>query len=57
MISAHWVELTIPDKPNSRLQKYLLTEAGRTWLELLQLTLHSAQEAPFYWPLSGQVRG
>jgi predicted HTH transcriptional regulator len=24
-----WMEMTIPDKPNSRLQKYRLTEAGR----------------------------
>lgn len=25
-----WVEMTLPDKPNSRLQRYRLTEAGRT---------------------------
>jgi hypothetical protein len=24
--------MTIPDKPNSRLQKYRLTAKGRTWL-------------------------
>lgn len=34
LIAARWLELTIPDKPNSRLQKYRLTEAGRAWLEL-----------------------
>jgi ATP-dependent DNA helicase RecG len=27
------LEMTVPDKPNSRLQKYRLTQAGRRWLE------------------------
>ena len=26
------LEMTVPDKPNSRLQKYKLTQAGRRWL-------------------------
>jgi Fic family protein len=27
------IEMMIPDKPNSRLQKYRLTDRGRRWLE------------------------
>jgi len=27
------LEYTIPEKPNSRLQKYRLTAKGRAWLE------------------------
>ncbi|MEI7437241.1 MAG: RNA-binding domain-containing protein [bacterium] len=32
ILNYHWVEYTIPDKPNSRLQKYRLTAKGRAAL-------------------------
>ena len=31
-LKADYVEMTLPDKPNSRLQKYRLTAKGRAWL-------------------------
>jgi ATP-dependent DNA helicase RecG len=34
-IKAGLVEMTLPNKPNSRLQKYRLTEAGRALQRLL----------------------
>ncbi len=27
-----WIEFTIPERPNSRLQRYRLTRSGRAWL-------------------------
>ena len=32
LIESTQVEYTLPDKPNSRFQKYRLTAQGRTWL-------------------------
>jgi len=32
LVSAGWLEHTIPDKPTSRLQQYRLTKKGRAWL-------------------------
>ena len=31
-LALHWIEPTLPDKPNSRLQQYRLTEKGRSLL-------------------------
>lgn len=32
LLSAGWLEMTIPETPQSRLQKYRLTTKGRAWL-------------------------
>jgi ATP-dependent DNA helicase RecG len=36
LLDRKFVEYTIPDKPNSRLQKYRLTNAGKRLLESMQ---------------------
>ena len=33
LIALDWIEMTVPEKPNSRLQKYRLTEEGKNVLE------------------------
>lgn len=35
MVANGLIEFTIPDKPTSRLQKYRLTNKGRTWLDAI----------------------
>ena len=33
-LTGQLIEMTIPEKPNSRLQRYRLTDAGRRWLRV-----------------------
>ena len=35
-LADEFIEMTIPDKPNSPLQRYQITEKGRQWLQLRQ---------------------
>lgn len=36
-LAGGYLEMTLPDQPNSRLQRYRLTEKGRQWLQKLHL--------------------
>ena len=33
LLDMHFIEYTLPQKPNSKLQKYRLTEKGHVWLK------------------------
>lgn len=43
-LERHWIEPTLPDKPNSRLQQYRLTEQGRA---LLPQATPNAKDTPW----------
>ena len=43
LLDMRFIEYTIPNKPNSRLQKYRLTEKGRTWVGENGKTRHSSK--------------
>jgi ATP-dependent DNA helicase RecG len=38
LLRAELLQMTIPEKPNSRLQKYHLTQKGRAWLGHVKMT-------------------
>jgi ATP-dependent DNA helicase RecG len=44
LLTLELIEMTLPDKPNSRLQKYRLTAIGRGYLALTEPTNERSDE-------------